>query len=100
MTKLIWTKHAIGRGYTRLGRYGMDKINNAILKNLRKARPDRKNDGSSLIPFKMGKLRCMAVVIEDEGSIVIKTIMDISQQQHRVIFSHKGIKKCKTLKEK
>lgn len=100
MTKLIWTKHAIGRGYSRLGRYGMDRLNHAILKNLEKAKPDRKKDGSLCVPFKMGKNRCMAVVIKDEDCTVIKTIMNISQQQHRVIFSYKGDKKCSTLKQK
>ena len=90
MTKLIWTKHAIGRGYGRLGRYGMDTLHKAILKNLHKARPDRKDGGdSSLVPFKLGRQRCMAVMTEDVDCVVIKTIMDISQKQHNAIFGKK-----------
>ena len=32
--ELKWTKHAIKRGYTRLGRYGMDIIEEKILQNI------------------------------------------------------------------
>ena len=51
--KLIWTRHAIDRGYTRLGRkYGMDTLERKILTNINKARPNKEGN-SALVPFKL-----------------------------------------------
>ena len=92
MIKLIWTTHAIRRGYKRLGRkYGMDKIEEKILKNINKAAANR-NEDSAMIPFKLGRKRCVAVVVPEgsDGNIaVIKSMYSISQQKHRAIFSKK-----------
>ena len=90
MIKLIWTKHAVSRGYDRLGRkHGMDTIEKKILENINRARPNRQQN-SALIPFKLGRKRCVAVVVPEgsEGNIaVIKSMYSISQQKHRAIFS-------------
>ena len=90
MTKLIWTKHAVQRGYTRLGKkYGMNKIAKKILENIEKARPNR-NEDSAVVPFKLGRKRCMAVIVpdgDDGNTAVIKSMMIISEQKHRAIFS-------------
>ena len=90
MMKLIWTRHAILRGYSRLGKkYGMDKIAKKILENIDKARPNR-NEDTAVVPFKLGRKRCMAVIIpdSDDGNIaVIKSMMIISERKHRAIFS-------------
>ena len=90
MTKLIWTKHAVQRGYTRLGKkYGMNKIAKKILENIEKARPNR-NEDSAVVPFKLGRKRCMAVVVPDSidgNTVVIKSMMIISERKHRAIFS-------------
>ena len=90
MMKLIWTRHAVLRGYSRLGKkYGMDRIAKKILENIDKARPNR-DERSAVIPFKLGRKRCMAVIIPDskDGSVaVIKSMMIISERKHRAIFS-------------
>ena len=54
MIELIWTKHAVQRGHTRLGRYGMDNIQKKILKNINRAALNNKGD-EAMIPFKLGK---------------------------------------------
>lgn len=88
--KLIWTKHAVKRGYMRLGKkYGMDKLEEKILININRAKPN-KDGKSALIPFKLGRNRCVAVVIPEgaDGRIgVIKSLYTITQQKHRAIFS-------------
>ena len=90
MIKLIWTKHAIRRGYVRLGKkYGMDNIAKKILENIENARPNR-NEDTAVIPFKLGRKRCMAVIIpdgDDGNTAVIKSMMIISERKHRAIFS-------------
>ena len=90
MMKLIWTRHAILRGYSRLGKkYGMDKIASKILENINKARPNR-NEDTAVVPFKLGRKRCIAVVVpegKDGDTAVIKSVYTISQQKHRAIFS-------------
>ena len=88
--KLIWTRHAIERGYTRLGKkYGMDTLERKILTNINKARPNKEGN-SALVPFKLGRKRCVAIVLPegDNGRIgIIKSIYSITQQKHRAIFS-------------
>ena len=44
--KLIWTRHAIIRGYSRVGKKhgGMDRIAKKILQNINKARPNKQDD--------------------------------------------------------
>ena len=88
--KLIWTKHAIKRGYSRLGKkYGMDKIASKILENINKARPNR-NEDTAVVPFKLGRKRCIAVVLpegKDGDTAIIKSVYTITQQKHRAIFS-------------
>ena len=90
MIKLIWTTHAIQRGYTRLGKkYGMDNISKKILENINNARPNR-NEDTAVVPFKLGRKRCMAVIIpdgNDGNTAIIKSMMIISEQKHRAIFS-------------
>ena len=90
MMKLIWTRHAIQRGYSRLGKkYGMDRIAKKILENIDRARPNR-NEDTAVVPFKLGRKRCMAVIIpdgDDGNTAVIKSMMIISERKHRAIFS-------------
>ena len=92
MTKLIWTKHAVLRGYNRLGKkHGMDNIEQKILKNIDKAAPNRE-ENSALIPFKLGRKRCVAVVVAEDAAgetAVIKSMYAITQRKHRAIFSKK-----------
>ena len=92
MMKLIWTRHAIQRGYDRLGKkHGMDRIEKKILKNINKAKPNR-GENSALIPFKLGRQKCMAVVVpesKDGNTVVIKSLYTITDHKHRVIFSKK-----------
>ena len=99
MIKLIWTKHAVKRGYQRLGRYGMDTLESKILANMGKAkedrsrsheRPDRKK--GFVVPFKLGRKRCVALVTvdsNDRNTVIIKTIYAITQENHQSIFSQK-----------
>ena len=87
--KLIWTRHAIQRGYGRLGRYGMDTLERKILKNINRAKPNKEST-TALVPFKIGRKRCVAVVIPEgeEGQIgIIKSLYTITDQKHRAIFS-------------
>ncbi len=91
MMKLIWTRHAIQRGYSRIGKKhgGMDRIANKILKNINKARPNRQ-ENSALVPFKVGKERCIAVIVpegKDGKTAVVKSVYTITQEKHRAIFS-------------
>ena len=90
MIKLIWTKHAIRRGYVRLGKkYGMDNIAKKILENIENARPNR-NEDTAVVPFKLGRKRCIAVVVpegKDGDTAIIKSVYTITQQKHRAIFS-------------
>ena len=90
MMKLIWTRHAIQRGYSRLGKkYGMDTVERKILENINNARPNR-NEDTAVVPFKLGRKRCMAVIIpdDDDGNVaIIKSMMIISQRKHRAIFT-------------
>ena len=90
MIKLIWTRHAVLRGYSRIGKkHGMDRIAKKILKNINKAAANR-DENSALIPFKLGRKRCVAVVVaEDETgeTAIIKSMFTISHQKHRAIFS-------------
>ena len=90
MMKLIWTRHAIQRGYDRLGKkHGMDRIEKKILENINRAAANRKDD-SALIPFKLGRQKCIAVVVPDDPDgkiVVIKSIYTITDQKHRAIFS-------------
>jgi acetyltransferase-like isoleucine patch superfamily enzyme len=86
--KLIWTKHAVQRGYMRLGRYGMDTIESKIRKNINRAKPNKEMN-SALIPFKIGRKKCIAVVLPEgeTGSIgIIKSLYTISEEKHRAIF--------------
>ena len=87
--KLIWTRHAIQRGYKRLGRYGMDTLESKILKNIDRAMPNKETT-DALIPFKLGRKRCVAVVIPEgvDGRVgIIKSIYTITDEKHRAIFS-------------
>ena len=87
--KLIWTRHAIQRGYQRLGRYGMDTLESKILKNIDKAMPN-KGSNDALIPFKLGRKRCVAIVIPEgeNGRVgVVKSLYTITDEKHRAIFS-------------
>jgi|7_EtaG_2_1085326.scaffolds.fasta_scaffold389530_2 hypothetical protein len=91
MIKLIWTKHAVQRGYGRLGRYGMDTLEKKILKNIDKATANKASN-AALIPFKLGRQRCVAVATcqeEDGNNIIIKSMYPISIEKHRAIFSKK-----------
>ena len=86
--KLIWTKHAVQRGYMRLGRYGMDTIESKIRKNINRAKPNKEMN-SALIPFKIGRKKCIAVVLPEgeTGSVgIIKSLYTISEEKHRAIF--------------
>jgi|TARA_R110002167_G_scaffold194155_1_gene396794 ribosomal protein L15 len=67
--ELKWTKHAIKRGYTRLGRYGMDIIEEKILQNIDNATVSDE-DNKAIIPFKLGKKKCVAIVMptNEDGS--------------------------------
>ncbi len=88
--KLIWTRHAIQRGYQRLGRYGMDTLENKILKNIDRAMPNKESN-NALIPFKLGRKRCVAILVPEgeEGRIgIIKSLYTITEQKHRAIFSN------------
>jgi len=88
--ELIWTKHAVQRSYTRLGRYGMDKIEQKILKNVDKAATNRK--GGAAVPFKLGKNLCMAVLLpidKNGDKALIKSVFPISKAKHHAIFKKK-----------
>ena len=53
--KLIWTRHAIQRGYKRLGRYGMDTLESKILKNINRAKPNKETTlRANVNPFYTG----------------------------------------------
>tara|TARA_R110000824_G_C14951490_1_gene650978 strand:- start:141 stop:422 length:282 start_codon:yes stop_codon:yes gene_type:complete len=89
--ELIWTKHAVQRSYTRLGRYGMDKIEQKIIKNVNKAAATHK--GGTAIPFKLGRNRCMAVLMpigKNGSKALIKSVFPISNEKHYAIFKKKG----------
>ena len=90
--ELIWTKHAVQRSYTRLGRYGMDKIEQKILQNINKAGVSHKSN-EAMIPFKLGKNYCMAVLVpvgKNGNKAVVKSVFPISKGKHYAIFEKKG----------
>jgi hypothetical protein len=89
--ELIWTKHAVQRSYSRLGRYGMDKIEQKILNNVNRAAESHK--GGAAIPFKLGKSRCMAVLIpigKNGDKAVIKSVYPITKEKYHAIFKKKS----------
>lgn len=78
--ELKWTKHAIKRGYMRLGRYGMDAIEAKIIQNIDKATVSDQ-DHKAIVPFKLGKKRCLAVVMptnEDGTEALIISMFPIA----------------------
>jgi len=90
MMELIWSKHAVQRSYTRLGRYGMDTIERKINKNVNKAAST--HQGGTAIPFKLGKNRCMAVlkpIGKNGNKALIKSVFPISNEKHHAIFKKK-----------
>tara|TARA_R100001082_G_C4310124_1_gene136370 strand:- start:352 stop:633 length:282 start_codon:yes stop_codon:yes gene_type:complete len=92
MIELIWTKHAVQRGHTRLGRYGMDNIQKKILKNINRATLNNKGD-EAMIPFKLGKNKCLAVLIpvgKTGSKAVIKSIYPIDDKKYHAIFKKRG----------
>jgi|TARA_R100000315_G_scaffold55640_1_gene29777 hypothetical protein len=87
--KLIWTKHAIERGYRRIGKdYGMDVIVKKIVKNIHRATLNSKG-GEAVIPFNLDGQWYLAVLIPRGSagtSCVIKTMYPISDDKFRRIF--------------
>ena len=85
-----WSKHAVVRAYKRFGRYGLDNISKKIIKSLSSGRIGcSKTSGSAMAPIKLGKKRCVAVVqpISNSGdSVLVKTIYELGQDKHRVVF--------------
>jgi hypothetical protein len=89
--RLIWTKHAIVRGHSRMGRYGMQKIENNIIKNINRATPNLVGD-SAMVPFKLGRTKYVAVLAPESAdglTVVVKSVYEIDNHKHRAIFGKK-----------
>tara|TARA_A100001201_G_scaffold121766_1_gene105456 strand:- start:269 stop:568 length:300 start_codon:yes stop_codon:yes gene_type:complete len=84
--KLIWTKHAIERGYRRIGKdHGMDVIVKKLLKNIDRAILNNKGK-EALVPFNLDGNWNLAVLIPRNKTgtkCVIKTIYPISDDKYR-----------------
>tara|TARA_Y100000593_G_scaffold16950_1_gene33751 strand:- start:2016 stop:2231 length:216 start_codon:yes stop_codon:yes gene_type:complete len=69
----------------------MDTLEKKILKNIDKV-ASAKNTDTALIPFKLGRQKCIAVAVpdgDDGKTIVIKSVYPISPEKYRAIFSKK-----------
>ena len=87
--KLIWTKHAIERGYRRIGKdHGMDAIVEKVLKNIDRAILNNRGK-EALVPFNLDGQWYVSILIprgKSGLSCVIKTMYPISDQKYRHIW--------------
>ena len=74
-----------------MGRYGMQNIENKIIKNINKATSSIVGD-SAMIPFKLGRTKCVAVLAPESAdglTVVVKSVYEIDNHKHRAIFGKK-----------
>ncbi len=70
----------------------MDNIQKKILKNINRAALNNKGN-EAMIPFKLGKNKCLAILVpvgKSGQKAVIKSIYPIDDDKYRAIFKKRG----------